>query len=262
MAACRRIRRDRAPGSRCSQHIERSCSRASCARRPPARRARPRRRARRRPLERARGAAGARGARAHPHAGGLRADRRRDHHRHARRRHERPHAPAGRGERIPRRRHRRAPDSCSRRRSRATWPRHPVHEPRRAPDLGRGRRAARRHGRPDLDAGRVPRARRRLPPRPRRGIRQPGDHRHDGGPAQRHRGLRARAGLARIADWRATSARLRGEHRGVVAAIRAADAATARTRMHDHISGYYAETSIDPHAQAPRGRPVARRDDA
>lgn len=56
----------------------------------------------------------------------------------------------------------------------------------------------------------------------------------------------ARAGLVTIADWAATSARLRGEHRGVVAAIRAADAASARTRMHDHISGYYAETFIDP----------------
>ena len=56
----------------------------------------------------------------------------------------------------------------------------------------------------------------------------------------------ARAGLATIADWRATSTRLRGEHRGVVAAIRAADATSARTRMHDHISGYYAETFIDP----------------
>jgi GntR family transcriptional regulator, transcriptional repressor for pyruvate dehydrogenase complex len=56
----------------------------------------------------------------------------------------------------------------------------------------------------------------------------------------------ARAGLATIADWAATSSRLRSEHRGVVAAIRAADAASARTRMHDHISGYYAETFIDP----------------
>ncbi len=55
----------------------------------------------------------------------------------------------------------------------------------------------------------------------------------------------ALAGLARIDDWHATSARLRAEHRGVVAAIRAADAATARTRMHDHISGYYAQTSPD-----------------
>ncbi|MFD4422491.1 FadR/GntR family transcriptional regulator [Agromyces sp. NPDC058484] len=52
----------------------------------------------------------------------------------------------------------------------------------------------------------------------------------------------ALAGLATIADWAATSARLRSEHRGIVGAIRAADAATARTRIHDHISGYYAET--------------------
>ncbi|ANJ25575.1 FadR/GntR family transcriptional regulator [Agromyces aureus] len=49
-------------------------------------------------------------------------------------------------------------------------------------------------------------------------------------------------GLARIDDWHATSARLRSEHRGVVEAIRAADAAAARSRIHDHISGYYAET--------------------
>jgi GntR family transcriptional repressor for pyruvate dehydrogenase complex len=60
----------------------------------------------------------------------------------------------------------------------------------------------------------------------------------------------ALAGLARIDDWHATSARLRGEHRGVVAAIRAADAATARARMHDHIAGYYAETSPD-HGRTP-----------
>ncbi|MEV1128333.1 FCD domain-containing protein [Agromyces sp. NPDC049794] len=53
----------------------------------------------------------------------------------------------------------------------------------------------------------------------------------------------ALAGLARLDDWRATSARLRREHRGIVEAIRAADAATACTRIHDHISGYYAEIS-------------------
>lgn len=55
----------------------------------------------------------------------------------------------------------------------------------------------------------------------------------------------ALAGLDRIADWPATSARLRAEHRGVVEAIRAADATAARTRIHDHISGYYAETAPD-----------------
>jgi GntR family transcriptional repressor for pyruvate dehydrogenase complex len=56
----------------------------------------------------------------------------------------------------------------------------------------------------------------------------------------------ARSGLAAIADWHATSARLRIEHRGIVEAIRRADAATARTRTHDHISGYYAETFVAP----------------
>ncbi|HEY1105701.1 MAG TPA: FCD domain-containing protein [Agromyces sp.] len=54
-------------------------------------------------------------------------------------------------------------------------------------------------------------------------------------------------GLARIDDWPTTSARLRGEHRAVVAAIRAGDADAARTRIHDHISGYYAETFVDHH---------------
>ncbi|MGH3705079.1 MAG: FadR/GntR family transcriptional regulator [Agromyces sp.] len=52
-------------------------------------------------------------------------------------------------------------------------------------------------------------------------------------------------GVATIADWHATSARLRSEHRGIVEAIRRADAASARTRTHDHISGYYAETFVD-----------------
>ncbi|MEF3402782.1 FadR/GntR family transcriptional regulator [Agromyces sp. CCNWLW203] len=55
----------------------------------------------------------------------------------------------------------------------------------------------------------------------------------------------AREGLAAIIDWHATSARLRREHRGIVEAIHRADAATARTRTHDHISGYYAETFVD-----------------
>jgi GntR family transcriptional repressor for pyruvate dehydrogenase complex len=52
-------------------------------------------------------------------------------------------------------------------------------------------------------------------------------------------------GVAAIADWHATSVRLRAEHRGIVEAIQRADAASARTRTHDHISGYYAETFVD-----------------
>lgn len=62
-------------------------------------------------------------------------------------------------------------------------------------------------------------------------------------------------GVSAIADWSATSTRLRTEHRGIVEAIRAADAATARSRTHDHISGYYAETfpqaSSSPSSTAP-----------
>ncbi|MGR0219041.1 FadR/GntR family transcriptional regulator [Agromyces sp. ZXT2-6] len=61
----------------------------------------------------------------------------------------------------------------------------------------------------------------------------------------------ALAGLDRIADWPVTSARLRSEHRGVVEAIRAADAAAARSRIHDHISAYYAETAPDGAMAAP-----------
>ena len=66
----------------------------------------------------------------------------------------------------------------------------------------------------------------------------------------------ARAGVATIADWSATSARLRAEHRGILTAIGAADATTARTRIHDHISGYYAETFIDPTAVSPTPTPT------
>ena len=58
----------------------------------------------------------------------------------------------------------------------------------------------------------------------------------------------ALAGSRRLGDWPATATRLRAEHRGVVDAIRAADAATARRRIHDHISRYYAEISPDPGA--------------
>lgn len=52
----------------------------------------------------------------------------------------------------------------------------------------------------------------------------------------------ASAGVTRLADWDATSARLRREHHGVVRAIRAADPDEARRAVVDHISGYYAET--------------------
>lgn len=51
-------------------------------------------------------------------------------------------------------------------------------------------------------------------------------------------------GAARVADWGATMDRLRAEHRGITAAISASDAATAAMRVHDHISGYYAESHL------------------
>ncbi|WP_353827309.1 FadR/GntR family transcriptional regulator [Agromyces sp. SYSU T0242] len=64
----------------------------------------------------------------------------------------------------------------------------------------------------------------------------------------------ALAGQERIADWSATSSRLRAEHRGVLDAIRSRDPAAARTRIRDHISGYFAEISSVP-GSAPSTRP-------
>ena len=52
------------------------------------------------------------------------------------------------------------------------------------------------------------------------------------------------AGLSRIPDWDAMAARLRDEHRGVLAAIMDADPAAARTRIHDHIGGYYRDAAF------------------
>ena len=55
-----------------------------------------------------------------------------------------------------------------------------------------------------------------------------------------------RAGVTRLASWPDTSARLRAEHRGILAAIEAADPAEAHSLVHAHISGYYAETRLTP----------------
>ncbi len=52
------------------------------------------------------------------------------------------------------------------------------------------------------------------------------------------------AGLDRIPDWAAMAARLRAEHRGVVAAIDRGDAAGARALLHDHIGGYYRDALL------------------
>lgn len=52
------------------------------------------------------------------------------------------------------------------------------------------------------------------------------------------------AGAARIPDWPSTAARLRAEHRAILEAVDRADAASARTLIREHISGYYAEAGL------------------
>jgi DNA-binding FadR family transcriptional regulator len=52
------------------------------------------------------------------------------------------------------------------------------------------------------------------------------------------------AGAERIRDWDATAARLRDEHAAILDAVDAGDPATARTLIHDHITGYYAEAGL------------------
>ena len=54
----------------------------------------------------------------------------------------------------------------------------------------------------------------------------------------------ARAGVAALGSWAETSARLRLEHREIVACIRAADPEAARLAVQAHIAGYYAETRL------------------
>lgn len=54
------------------------------------------------------------------------------------------------------------------------------------------------------------------------------------------------AGAAHLPSWSGTSARLRIEHREILAAIDAGDPVLARMCTHQHISGYYAETSLSP----------------
>ncbi|WP_306387759.1 FadR/GntR family transcriptional regulator [Microbacterium sp. MPKO10] len=61
-----------------------------------------------------------------------------------------------------------------------------------------------------------------------------------------------REGSEHIADWPATVDRLRSEHGGVVAAITAHDPDAARTRIRDHITGYYAQISGDAAHGPPR----------
>ena len=53
-----------------------------------------------------------------------------------------------------------------------------------------------------------------------------------------------RAGLAGLVSWPATSARLKLEHRAILAAITEGDPEAARVAVQSHISGYYAETQL------------------
>lgn len=52
------------------------------------------------------------------------------------------------------------------------------------------------------------------------------------------------AGAARLDDWAATAARLRHEHRAIVAAVAAGDAARARESVRAHIADYYTQVAV------------------
>lgn len=52
------------------------------------------------------------------------------------------------------------------------------------------------------------------------------------------------AGAEAISDWDATASRLRSEHRAILDAVDAGDSRRARTLVHDHITGYYAEAGL------------------
>jgi GntR family transcriptional regulator, transcriptional repressor for pyruvate dehydrogenase complex len=55
-----------------------------------------------------------------------------------------------------------------------------------------------------------------------------------------------RVGARQLPSWADTSARLRREHRDILAAVESGDASAARATVRDHISGYYAETNLSP----------------
>lgn len=65
------------------------------------------------------------------------------------------------------------------------------------------------------------------------------------------------AGVPQLSSWSATAERLRAEHRGIVAAIRSADADDARQAVRSHITGYYDALSSPTPARdtSPAGRP-------
>lgn len=51
-------------------------------------------------------------------------------------------------------------------------------------------------------------------------------------------------GAAGIRDWDATAARLRREHHAILDAVESGDADLARTLVHEHITGYYAQAGL------------------
>jgi GntR family transcriptional repressor for pyruvate dehydrogenase complex len=57
------------------------------------------------------------------------------------------------------------------------------------------------------------------------------------------------AGAVNLPSWSTTSARLRLEHREIVAAIEAGDPALASSRIRSHIETYYVETNFIPARQ-------------
>ncbi|PSL38157.1 DNA-binding FadR family transcriptional regulator [Labedella gwakjiensis] len=70
------------------------------------------------------------------------------------------------------------------------------------------------------------------------------------------------AGAAALPSWPDTAARLAAEHRAILDAIRSGDPASARGVVHDHITGYYAETGLAgptaaPPLPAPSEGPIA-----
>jgi DNA-binding FadR family transcriptional regulator len=62
---------------------------------------------------------------------------------------------------------------------------------------------------------------------------------------------------ANLTSWPATSARLRAEHRGILAAIDDGDAPDAVTRVRAHITGYYAQSQLAPTATTTTAAPPA-----
>lgn len=53
-----------------------------------------------------------------------------------------------------------------------------------------------------------------------------------------------------LPDWESTAARLRAEHRGILAAISSHDGARAAQLVAEHIEGYYAEAGLGPGARS------------